>query len=328
MATVRKHRDKWQAQVRRQGCKPVSKTFHRKADAEAWARKIEQEADRDGVLVDRRPLRTTTVGDLLARYAREVTPKKKSAGTEAGLIRQLQRRSFSDESLQAASPTLFASYRDERLREVSSASVRREFDILHNVFAVAQSEWTLPLKENPVASVKKPAPSRARERRLSKKEESALLEACGAMRNKELRPFVILAIETGMRRSELVSLEWRNVDLEGRVAHLPDTKNGDSRDVPLSSRAVTTFRELASNSGSRYVFASSQNALRLSWEHARQRAGLTDVRFHDLRHEAVSRLFEKGLNVVEVGTISGHKELRMLRRYTHLRASSLADRLG
>ena len=112
------------------------------------------------------------------------------------------------------------------------------------------------------------------------------------------------------------------------MAHLPDTKNGDPRDVPLSTRAVRTLRQRGPGTGSDRVFKSTQNALRLSWEHARYRASLTDLRFHDLRHEAVSRLFEKGLNVVEVGTISGHKELRMLRRYTHLRASSLAERLG
>jgi integrase len=148
------------------------------------------------------------------------------------------------------------------------------------------------------------------------------------MRNRELSPFVILAIETGMRRSELVRLQWCNIDIKTRVAHLPDTTNGEPRDVPLSTRAVTTLRELALRTGSPSVFGSSRNALRLSWEHARKRAGLTDLRFHDLRHEAVSRLFEKVFNVIEVGTISGHTELRMLRRHTHLRAASLAEKLA
>ena len=328
MASIRKHRGKWQVQVRRDGSKPVSKTFHLKADAEAWARKMEQEADREGILVDRRPLKATTVDDLLARYVTDVTSRKKSAKTEAGLISQLRRRGFSQKNLMAATAAVFTEYRDKRLQEVSSASVRREFDILHHVFEVAQRDWQVPLSSNPLGEVKKPSSAKARERRLSNTEEKALLDACAKMRNHELLPFVILAIETGMRRSELVSLEWQNVDLSQRVAHLPNTKNGDSRDVPLSTRAVQTLRQRVPGAGADRVFKSTQNALRLSWEHARHKAHLTDLRFHDLRHEAVSRLFEKGLNVVEVGTISGHKELRMLRRYTHLRASSLAERLG
>jgi integrase len=143
-----------------------------------------------------------------------------------------------------------------------------------------------------------------------------------------LKPLIILAIETAMRRGELLNLRWEYVDLKLRVAHLPLTKNGDSRDVPLSRRAVETLRELRGSAITHErVFPMTGNAVRQAFEHLRARAEMSDFHFHDLRHEAISRLFEKGLNIAEVGSISGHRELKMLQRYTHLRAADLVARL-
>jgi integrase len=144
-----------------------------------------------------------------------------------------------------------------------------------------------------------------------------------------MKPLIILAIETGMRRGELLDLRWEHVDLKCGVAHLPLTKNGDSRDVPLSRRAVQILEQLrAGGVKQERVFPMTGNAVRLAFEHLRVRAGMSDFHFHDLRHEAISRLFEKGLNIAEVSAISGHRELKMLQRYTHLRAVDLVARLG
>ena len=130
-----------------------------------------------------------------------------------------------------------------------------------------------------------------------------------------------------MRRGELLSLAWEGVNLDLRVAHLDMTKNGSKRDVPLSSDAITLLRSLPHDiSGN--VFPLTVASLRGLWNRACRRAGITDLHFHDLRHEATSRFFEKGLNVMEVATITGHKDLRMLQRYTHLRAEDLAKKLG
>jgi integrase len=145
-----------------------------------------------------------------------------------------------------------------------------------------------------------------------------------------MKPLIILAIETAMRRGEMLDLQWQHVDLVRCVAHLPLTKNGDSRDIPLSRRAVSVLKTLGADKDRdpERVFPVSANSIRLAFEHLRGRAEMNDFRFHDLRHEAVSRLFERGLNIAEVSTISGHKELRMLQRYTHLRAVDLVARLG
>jgi integrase len=133
-----------------------------------------------------------------------------------------------------------------------------------------------------------------------------------------------------MRRGEMLDLQWQHVDLVRCIAHLPLTKNGDSRDIPLSRRAVTTLKVLMADESrdAERVFPVTGNSIRLAFEHLRVRAEMDDFHFHDLRHEAVSRLFEKGLNIAEVSAISGHKELKMLQRYTHLRAEDLVSRLG
>ena len=145
-----------------------------------------------------------------------------------------------------------------------------------------------------------------------------------------MKPLIVLAIETAMRRGEMLDLQWQHVDLVRCVAHLPLTKNGDSRDIPLSRRAIAILKGLKADKGrdADRVFPVSGNSIRLAFEHLRVRAQMDDFHFHDLRHEGISRLFEKGLNIAEVSAISGHKELRMLMRYTHLRAVDLVSRLG
>jgi integrase len=143
----------------------------------------------------------------------------------------------------------------------------------------------------------------------------------------------LFALATGMRRGEVLSLTWVNVDFENRVAFLPMTKNGEPRRVPLSTEAIETLqsvRESVRESVLRekgQIFPISAKALRLAWERAKRRVGVENLRFHDLRHEAISRFFELGLSVPEVSLISGHKDARMLFRYTHLKPENVAKKI-
>lgn len=168
-------------------------------------------------------------------------------------------------------------------------------------------------------------------------EETRLLEACAARPVKWLAPLVRLALATGMRQGELLALEWPNINLDGQVAHLPDTKNGEGRDVPLSTAALQAIKDMVpqQEAGTESelptagrVFPVRDDKVRREFPKACKAAGITGLRFHDLRHEATSRLFEKGLNPMEAASVTGHKTLQMLKRYTHLRAEDLAKRLG
>ena len=220
-------------------------------------------------------------------------------------------------------------FRENRLKDVSAGTVPKDRGLLSAVINTGRTEWDLEsvIRTNPVSLISKPKVPRPRDRRLEAGELERLLHY-NFCPNPWFRPVVLFAIETGMRRGEILSLCWENVHLGKRYAHLPGTKNGDSRDVPLSALALDLLRDLPRNiSSDQVVFPLHFEALKSAWGRACCRVGISDLRFHDLRHEATSRFFEKGLNVMEVAAITGHKDLRMLQRYTHLRAEDLALKL-
>jgi len=327
MATFRKFRDRWQAQVRQRGIGQITKTFGSKAEALSWGRQMEADIGQSVRLPDQGKLDEVTFGDLLERYQREILPLKRAGEKERQLLKPVMTEPFCRLSLGRLTPSDFISYRDRRLGSVKPASVCRVLAILQHALEVARLDWNIPLASNPLKSVRRPRIIGGRDRRLMPEEMERPNVALAGCRAPTLRELVALALETGMRRGELLSLDWSHVDLGVRVAHLPITKNGFSRDVPLSTRAIEVLRSLGPNDEG-LVFPLSPNAVRLAWQRVRLRAGIPDTRFHDLRHEAVSRFFEKGLEMMEVATISGHRDLRMLRHYTHLKAANLALKPG
>jgi integrase len=325
MATIRRRNSTWQVQVRRQRYQ-LSRTFRLRADGELWARQVEAELDRGGLPVDSRVLRSHTFADLLKRYAAEVMPRKRGADREAYMLRVVLRHPVAHVSLKLLTATEIAKYRDQRLTLVKGDTVRRELAIVSHCIEVARNEWGFVLRSNPVRQVKMPRAGNPRERRAHPGELEKLLKACEASRCRWLPAVIQLAVETGMRRSELLAMRWDDLDLEARTVLLRNTKNGFSRTVPLSTRALNVIKDTPRCGPT--VFAISANALRLAWERLRRRAGVLELRFHDLRHEAVSRFFEKGLNVPEVAMISGHRDLRMLFRYTHPKPEEVAAKLS
>ena len=330
MASFIKRNGRWTARVRKTGYPETTQTFPSKASALKWSQRAE--SDPEKFLSHQLPKdhQLMTVGDLVRKYEKEVTPTKKGRDKERYRLRILQRSQLSVVSLSELKPHHITKFREDRLKEVSAGTVLKDLGLLSAVINTGTTEWGLEnvLRTNPVSLISKPRAPRARDRRLEAGELEKLLSA-GASPNPYFRPVVLFAIETGMRRGEILSLTWENVHLGKRYVHLPDTKNGDSRDVPLSPMALELLGGLPRNiREDQVVFPLHFEALKSAWRRACCRAGISDLRFHDLRHEATSRFFEKGLNVMEVAAITGHKDLRMLQRYTHLRAEDLARKLG
>ncbi len=334
MASIRNRNGKWQAQVRLHGHSPRTKSFTSKRDAERWSRQTEAELEASALRIDHRVLDRTTVSDLLDRYRREVTVTKRGAASERKRLDGFLRQSWAKKRLSKITPQTFSRYRDERLRTVKPGTVIRDLGLLRSIFEVARLEWDVPLSENPVAKVRKPKAPDARERRLLPGELELLLEACASVRNTWLRSGILLAVETGMRRGELLSICWEDVCFDTATLMIRETKNGHARRIPLTDVATALLRERKAEKVAhpKKVFPVSANAFRHCWERCKSRVALAhpsiaDLRFHDLRHEAVSRFFEMGLSVPEVALISGHRDPRMLFRYTHLRAEDLVHRL-
>jgi integrase len=343
----------WKAVIRKNGWPTTAKTFRTKRDAEDWSRRTEDEMVR-GVYIQRGASERLTFDAALDRYLAEVTPTKKPATQRAEKLKAKPLREFfGDYALAAIGVDLVARYRDQRLATASQrankttgkaaplrpATVRLELALLGHVFTTAIKEWRIGLVQNPVHNIRKPSAGEGRDRRLSGDEETRVLAAVDAYSNPMLGWIVRIALETGMRSSEITGLRVRQVDTKRRIARLADTKNDSARTVPMTRAAQALFEQALANplrpkdcdlvffgepgrDGQRRPYNFNK-----AWNDLKHRIGVADLRFHDLRHEAVSRLVEAGLSDQEVASISGHKSMQMLKRYTHLRAEDLVSRL-
>jgi integrase len=327
MASIRFRSNKWQARISRKGEQSLVKTFQSKEDAERWARSIEVEWDK-GTYTNTHQAQKTTFGELIERYLREVTPTMRGAGADTIRLKAIMRRPIAKVNTLLLNSSLIAKYRDERLKEVSAGTVIRELAYFSSIINHARREWGINVA-NPVLLVRKPPSPQGRNRILTYEEEQKLLYACEPKVNRNIytRPFVILALETAMRRGELLGLKWINIDIHKRTAFILLTKNGESRTVPLSTRAIETLQALPRSIDGR-VLPINFAALETNFKRARERAELLDLRIHDLRHTAITRLAEKLPNLIELSAVSGHKSLAMLKRYYHPNPEQLAIKIA
>jgi integrase len=332
MASIRKHRDKWQAQIRLHGIKPIAKSFVKKSDAVSWARVIESRVTL-GTYADPRVAENTLVKDLIDRYLEQPNQRNRVDASLKSRCNRL-RRSLGAFSLSKLSVLHLSEYRDQRLEVVSSQTVIHELSLLRAIFRLAAHDWGIPFPLG-IPTIRLPKTPRGRTRRLVEGEEEALLSLCED--DTVLRNFILLALETAMRRSELINLCWEDIDLNSRTLSIHKTKNGIPRQIPLSDKAVEILQRLVddrvtkaeqSDDTSRLVFSLSATAISHRFARLREKAGITNLRVHDLRHESISRLFELGFNQMEVAAISGHQTVAMLQRYCHLSIGHLSSKLA
>ena len=328
MASIRKRDGQYHAQVRRKGYSSVTKTFLTKALATKWVKAIETDMQRG----EFKPRVDMTVGELITRFENQVVPSHKNKQSAVSRCKRL-RRELGKINLSDLSPAHLASYRDERLKTIKPSTVKRELSILSSAINIAIIDWGIPIPSNPVSITRIPKYDGSRNRRLKDGEEEKLL----AIAKPAYRRAIIIAVETAVRRGELLNIRKSHINFDKQTLHLPVTKTDTPRTIPLSTRAVTALKEqIQSQSDTNVVtidrdpllFTMSSPMFRHEIHKYRVKLDMEDWRFHDLRHEATSRLFERGFNVMEVALVTGHQDLRMLKRYTHLRAEGLVERLG
>jgi Site-specific recombinase XerD len=331
MAAIRPRKDRdgfvigYQVQIQRKGYPSQTKTFRNKADAQAWATVIESEMQR-GVWRDRSESENTTLMEALDRYAKEITPNKKGAAQEKYVIAYWQNHPLAKRFLSSLrSKDVANAVREMETEGKAPNTIRLRLALLSNIFTVASTDWGMEALINPVKTVRKPKPPRGRDRRLVGDEEERLLSACQTM-NPELASIVSIAIETAMRQGEIMGMAWDKVDLKHQTITLEDTKNGEKRIVPLTTKATQILRDLPRNLDGK-VWTYTKQGVKASYIKAVKKAGIEGLTFHDLRHEATSRLFEKGLGLMQVAAITGHKNMQMLKRYTHLKPEDLVELL-
>lgn len=323
LASITKSNGKWRVQIHVNG-KRRSKVLSTKLEAQRWATKAEYEIEHRHEIAE-----ASLFGVALDRYAREVSPKKKGAKWEDIRLTKFQTYPIARIAMKDLQPSDFASWRDGRLLEVKGASVRREMQLLSAVLTTARKEWGW-ISQNPISDVQKPPNSPRRKRTPTPCEMDKLALAAGSdMRKATCRAFASFrfAVETGMRAGEIVSMQPDQVSISRRVAHLPETKNGEARDVPLSSAALSILEDMLGRQFPEGVFGLRSDNLDRLWRKVRDRAKIEGLTFHDSRHAAITQLAKK-LEVLDLARMVGHKDLKMLLIYYETDAEALADKLG
>lgn len=323
--------------IRRRSLPALSRTFTKRSVAEDWAKQIEAEiingdfqARLEAARID---ALVPTLKDALEKYVETESIKKRGYRQESQRAKEIGERDIGKLKLTQITPGTLVEYRDKRMETVAPNTVRLELALISVLFTHHLERETPGLTENPCLKVKKPKPPHGRNRKMGSAEEERLLSAAGKQANPELHAIIMMGIHTAMRLNEILGLEWRHVHFNDGIAHLPKTKNSEPRDVPLTDAVLDILQQLKKSRQDKKderVFHYTNDGFRTMWYRVLHDAGIDHkgLHFHDLRHIATTRLFsENDLNVMEAAAITGHKDLRMLKRYTHLDARDIRKKL-
>jgi integrase len=326
-ARVEQLDNSFQVRARDKGYPKFCVTFATYAEAEKTLKQIE--ATRAlSIFRDFSAATRHTTADLMSRYIKDVCPKHKGGDVEIMRLNRLIRvEDFVDKPLASLTTEDLQDFIDDRLTEVGASTVDRELDLIRQVLRYAADIWKILPSEDPFTGLRRPKYFNERNRRLSDKEFELILEAARADENQYVEPLILLALATAMRRSELLSLTWANINYERREAFLPVTKNGRTRSVPLSKQAIQVLQALPRDAEA--IFPITANALQIAFfRRILRKAQIEDLHFHDLRHEAISRLAESNeYSLIDLQAITGHRDVRMLLRYSHLCSRKLAEKM-
>jgi integrase len=320
----------FRAKIRLKGFPIQTATFSRKTDAKHWAQQTEA-AMREGRYFNYTQSKTKTMNDLIDRYIDEILPLK----SRKTIIVQTQQLGYWKETIghlriDEVKPSIIIAIRNElskgltcRGKKRSNATINRYIGVLLHAFNIAIKEWEWT-HDNPCAKISKLKESRGRTRYLSKAELKRLLEACRKSGSPHLLSVVIMALSTGARKNEILSLQWKNVDLKRATITIEETKNGESRTIPIHGEALrylTGLWQYGRNKGE-YVFCRSDIdqpvCIRSGWRFAVKKAKIDNFCFHDLRHTAASYFAMNGATLTDIAEILGHKTIQMTKRYAHL----------
>lgn len=348
MASITERDGRFLVRVRRRGHPTLTRTFTRRSDAAAWARRTEVDLEAGRLTPNKPPV--PTLREAVQEYRRVIAPGMKGANSYRYRYDEFEALDIARQPIDAVRPDAIARWRDEQLKRLKPGTVVRKLAMLSSIFSWAARErgW---LTQNPMSLVRKPRSADARDRILSPDELTWLMMAARSSKAAWLAPALTVLLWSAMRRGELFGLRRADVDFEKATAHLADTKNGSARDVPLCPRALEAMRELDRAAQMRNVqrliplgsqgsvstrFVAIVRRARTAYLRKCESEGkpaapgfLEGIRLHDLRHHAVTTwASSNALSLPELMTISGHKSLKMLTRYTHIQSARLASKLA
>ena len=324
MASIRRRNNRWEVRIRRSGQPTQTKTFTLKLDAQKWARETEIALEK-GEFLQKPKLMSMTLEEAVKRYLEEVAIHHKGAVSERYRLWCITRLLGPKRPISTVTPKDISKYKVERQKFVTSATVRRDLNLFSSLFETAKNEWGLVTLSNPTNSIKFPADSPPRDRRLKPNEQMKLLSESQRVGHKQLYLAIQIALNTGMRQGEILKLKWQDIDFDRDQIIIRDTKNGSNRVIVLSNELRVQL--LLTGKNTKTLFTLSSSGLQQAFRKLTKKLKIDDLRFHDLRHEAISRFFEKGLSVPEVQLMSGHKTLDQLMRYSHSSLQNIQTKL-
>jgi integrase len=338
MASIQKRNSRFRVRITRQGKSTLCATFYNRLEALQWAKQTEAQL-RLGLyeepLAPAKPHQDVSFEEAATHYMNTHSIHKKIVRSETYRLQILIKR-WKDLTLKQIDKRVILTLRDELLGlGRSGETINHYFNTLSKLFQMVNNEWDLPIA-NPIKGIKRMPPAKGRTKRITTSIEQLLMDSCDSLSLSLLRSIIQFAIQTGMRRGELMGLSWADVDLPNRKVYLHNTKNGEPRQVPLTQDAVAILTTLSKDESGK-VFPMSLVTLRIQFERVCEFAKkqytengtnpFEDLRFHDLRHEALSRLSDAGLNLIELSHISGHRTLSMLKRYVHCSHPAIFEKL-
>jgi integrase len=333
----------YRVKVRRKGTPTQSATFKRLTDAKKWANNIES-AIQEGRHFKSNESKKHTFADLADRYIKNILPLKPKSTRDQTRQMNWWKKELGEYLIVDITTALIVEKRDVLLSGITPkgnkrtpSTANRYLAVLSHAYTVATKEWEWAT-ENPVKNISKLSEPKGVVRFLSDDERKRLLLECKESRTDALYPIVLLALSTGVRHGEILNLLWDDINFERNAIILTDTKNGDTRQVPLVGLTKETFQQWFENrnTNSALVFPSKADNtaplnVRTAWEEALTRANIENFRFHDLRHSAASYLAMNGASLAEIAEVLGHKTLAMVKRYAHLsdaHTASVVERMN
>lgn len=321
MPTYQERGDRIRVIIRRKGHKPASKTFARKTDAVKWARKMESDLDSGGFVEAK-----DSVDALLERYGKEVSEGKEGWKSELTRIGRLRAQPWAALRASECSDAI-NEWAFERRKKVKGSTINRELNVLSGVFTYAMKHWRLKIRTNPIKLVARPKKGKPRNRRISADELKKIWDHPFG-REHTIRwyiPYMVeFGIETALRLSEMCNLEWADVHEAQRWLAVTESKNGDSRKVPMTARALELLKMIPRETDN--VFPVQEGSFGTKFRLAMKEIGIVDLHFHDTRHEAISRL-AKVYPILQLAAISGHRDLKSLQVYYNPTIEELVEHL-
>lgn len=324
MATITRQNRGWYVRIRRKGSLPVSKMFKSKIDARKWARKTERLVEL-GKYEDTSEASMTTLGQALERYISETLIHNKNTKPDIYRIAKILRHPIAKSSLVELTSGKLSRFRNEIATETSNSSANRYITLICGCIRSVIQDWDIYMPTNPckqLRKLKEPAP---KEDRITPEEEMRILQHAHNTAVHELPCIITIAIELGLRRSEILNLRWENV--KGNTFVLLDTKNGETRTVPVTDKVSAELAKMPRHISGKVFAGVTIPRFRRAWDKCLRQAEV-DTTFHRLRHEACSRMNDKGFTIPEICAISGHKTWSVLKRYTHIKVEHLQEKLN